>query len=522
MVAHILRLKLRLLANGFRRSPWQLVGVIVGGLYALGLVALLIVAAWFVADQGSWLTPISVLVSSVVVLGWAIIPPLLTGVDLTLEPARFVHFGIPSKKLSPGLILAGFISVPALLTVVAMLCFSVLWRLNAGAFAVALLANLATAVMAILACQYLTIVATTLRSKRRFREISFGLLFTVLIMLGPIINLVAQAGEQAGSWIGPVTEVLSYTPFGTFGAVPGSVVEQSFASGGLIHIGLGLLYLAGLVWLLVRATSAAVIAPPPQNKAAAAKGLGFFKWLPSTPTGAVAARCLTYWFRDPRYAISVIMVPLLPVLFYFMGTQTGNFTLMFLVGPIIGVLLGFSISADISYDNTAFALHVLTGVSGRADRAGRVLAVGLISIIPILAAGILPGLLSGQSWRVVGDLGLSLAALLVGFAVSSVVSARYTYSVPLPGDNPMKTPPGNGMRVAVTQLGTFALMGLLLVPVIIPFAFGLAQQSTMLGAVTLALALIYGAGLLFAGMVWGGRWFEQRQPELMQAVMLNK
>ena len=42
MVAHLLRLKLTLLRNGLRRSPWQLVGMAFAGLYALGLVGTLV------------------------------------------------------------------------------------------------------------------------------------------------------------------------------------------------------------------------------------------------------------------------------------------------------------------------------------------------------------------------------------------------------------------------------------------------------------------------------------------------
>ncbi len=41
-------------------------------------------------------------------------------------------------------------------------------------------------------------------------------------------------------------------------------------------------------------------------------------------------------------------------------------------------------------------------------------------------------------------LGLSLGILFSGLGLSAVVSARYTYPVPLPGDSPFKKPPGNG------------------------------------------------------------------------------
>src|SRR5699024_880052 len=117
------------------------------------------------------------------------------------------------------------------------------------------------------------------------------------------------------------------------------------------------------------------------------------KIVPATPTGAVMARALVYWLKDPRYAIGVLMVPMLPLIFWFAGRQSGDYTMMFLLGPLIGILLGFSISADVSYDNTAFALHVLTGVSGRADRAGRVAACFTIGIVPLLLAATLPAIL---------------------------------------------------------------------------------------------------------------------------------
>lgn len=521
MVAHILKLKLRLLANGFKRSIGQLIGLIIGAVYALGLITLLSLALWFTADEIAIHAQLNILIGSVIVLGWAVVPPLLTGVDLTLEPSRFVHFGIPEKVLGPALVLAGFLSVPALLTIVGLLASTLMWRLDAGAMLVAVLAAVGTAIMAILLCQYLTIMATALRAKRRFRELTFALLFVVLVGLGPLLTTVFAAAESISDWINPISAVLAYTPLGAFAALPGAIAAGNSAQFALCLV-LALAYLAGLYLLLVRSTAKATVTPPPQQRAAKVSGLGFFKLLPPTPVGAIAARALTYWFKDPRYAIGVLMVPMLPLIFWFTGSQSGNFTMMYLLGPLIGMLMGFSISADISYDNTAFALHALTGVSGRADRAGRALACFLVAIVPVVAAAVLPGAIAGQAWRIPGDLGLSIAALLVALGVSSVASARYTYSVPLPGDNPMKTPPGNGLRMALTQLGTVFTMSILLIPVVIPYVLGWLQGSQALGLLALAVGLVLGAGLLAGGIVLGGKWYEQRTPELMQAVMINK
>ncbi len=521
MVAHILKLKLRLLGNGFKRSTAQLVGVIIGGLYALGMIVLLTGISWFSAEQNPFPGQLTIIIGSAVVLGWAIIPPLLTGVDLTLEPARFVHFGIPTKVLAPALVLAGFISVPALLTFLGLLGASMMWRTDPAALILALIAAVATAVMAVLVCQYLTIMATALRAKRRFRELTFALLFLLLVSVGPLLSSVFAAAESITDWINPISAVLVYTPLGAFAALPGAWAAGNYAQLALCAA-LGVVYLAGLYLLLVRATGAATVAPPPQQRAATARGLGVFKLVPATPTGAVTARALVYWLKDPRYAIGVLMVPMLPLIFWFVGRQSGDYTMMFLLGPLIGILLGFSISADISYDNTAFALHVLTGVSGRADRAGRVAACFSIGILPLLLAAVLPPVLSDQLWRLPGDLGLSLAAFMIALGVASVASARYTYAVPLPGDNPMKTPPGNGLRIALTQLGTMGVMAVLLIPVVIPYVIAWAQRSQGAGFIALGVGLLLGSGLLIGGIVLGGKWYERRQPELMQAVMINR
>ena len=45
---------------------------------------------------------------------------------------------------------------------------------------------------------------------------------------------------------------------------------------------------------------------------------------PGTPTGAVAARALTYWIRDPRYAQSLITIPLVPAVLFFWGGFGSN------------------------------------------------------------------------------------------------------------------------------------------------------------------------------------------------------
>jgi ABC-2 type transport system permease protein len=236
----------------------------------------------------------------------------------------------------------------------------------------------------------------------------------------------------------------------------------------------------------------------------------------------VAARALTYWLKDPRYAASIVVVPLMPVLIWFASTNSGNPQLMLVLGPLLGILMAFAISADVSYDSTAFSLHVLTGVRGVDDRAGRVLACAVFALPVTLLAAILPPVFLGRTDLLPAILGISLCGLLAGLGVASVASARFTYAVPLPGESPFKTPPGAGARMAVVQLATFTIMSVLLLPALGLLVAQVLTHRALFGWLALAVGVVEGAVLLVAGIRLGGRWLDARAPELMQAVAANR
>jgi len=73
-----------------------------------------------------------------------------------------------------------------------------------------------------------------------------------------------------------------------------------------------------------------------------------------------------------------------------------------------------------------------------------------------------------------GQVGLSLGILFTGLGLSSVVSARYTVAVPLPGDSPFKKPPGNVGQTLAVQFAGMGILGLLVLPEVgLILAFGL-------------------------------------------------
>lgn len=523
MVAHLLALKWRLLLNGFKRSPWQLVGVIFGGLYALGVVMLLVAGLFMLGfEDPSFTSMLLNLAVSVIVLGWALIPVLAFGVDSTLDPARFVTFTLDRRQLTIGLLLGGFIGIPGLLTLVLLAAQALAWRSSLPAAIAGLICGVLTAVLCLAAARLSTTAATALTSNRRFRDIAGILLIIPLFLLGPILSGLGRGFEQAQGWLPTITTVLGWTPLGSFAAVPGDLAAGAWGIGALRFV-LSLGYLVAVIWLWQKMLFKALENPPvAASNGKGAKGLGVFARVPATPWGAVAARSLTYWLKDPRYAASIVIVPLLPVLFWFVGSQSDDFGLLLFVGPIIAVLMAFSISADVSYDSTAFALHVTSGVRGVADRTGRVVACAVLAVPVVLLATVLPPLISGENGMLPGLLGLSIGALCTGFGVSSVASARFTYAVPMPGESPFKTPPGAGARMALVQVATFGIMGVLLLPEIGLMVAFLITGNALLSWLALASGLVLGPVLMVFGIRLGGRWLDARLPELMQATMVNR
>ncbi|GAB3525822.1 transporter [Arthrobacter monumenti] len=523
MVADLVRLKLALLANSLRRSKWQLVGVIIGGLYGLSLLTGVVAGLVALSFAEPELTrTVVVLAGSAVVLGWMLIPLVAGGVDMTLDPARFVTFAIPLHKLLAGLMLASLVGVPGIVTLIAALATTASW----WKYPLPLVAAPVCALLAVFTCIVLSRLVTsataTLASSRRFKDVSGIVAFIPLVLLGPIIGSVATGIENARAFLPALAETMSWTPLGAAWSVPADLALGFYgAAAGKFLIAAGTLAL--LVWIWKISLARALVTPVHSAVARKSAGnLGFFARFPGTPTGAVAARSLTYWVRDPRYGASLIMVPVLPVLLIFAGSQSGDFGLLSFLGPFAAVLLVWSISADVSYDNTAFWMHVSSGVSGIADRTGRVLACAAFALPVSLLFVVLP-LWLNDSWNLLpAMLGLTLGVLLTGLGLASVVSARYTYNVPAPGDSPFKTPPGSGVRTILVQFVGWLTLAVLIAPELVLALISIATGAMLFGWLALGAGLVLGAVFLVLGIRIGGRWFDRRTPELLLAVSHNK
>jgi len=517
VVAHLLRLKLTLLRNGLRRSVWQIVGLVVLSLYVLGGLVAATAGLVALSLAGPELVrTVLVLSGSLLVLGWWFVPLVAFGVDATLDPSRFATFAIPRRSLLTGLAVSGLIGIPGVATTLVVLGAALTWWRSP----IALLVSVPLVPVALATCVVGSRAGTTLlaplMARRRYRELAAGVMILPFMLLGPIFSAVTT-GIAAGKDVLPgLASVAGWTPMGAVWAVPADAVagRWGIAAGRVV---VALATLAVLVAIWDRALGRALVTPATAGSGrggARGRGLGAFGWFPATPVGAVAARSLTYWRRDPRYAKALLVVPLIPgVMFFSSGGRDGGMLLV--AGPLVALVLGWSISADVAYDGTAFWTHVATPLEGRADRAGRMIAAALIGV-PVVIALVTVSVAVAARWDLLPALlGVSLGLLLTAYGGAVVTSAKVVYPVAKPEENPFTTQQGGSMAAVVSQLlGWGAVIGLSL-PEIVLGGVAAGTHSMLLGVVTLVVGLGCGTVVAVVGIRIGGRALDSGAPDLL-------
>lgn len=527
MVAHLLRLKVTLLRNSLKRTPWQLVGLIIGGLYGIGMLIMALVglAALGAAETGLVGT-VLVLGGAAMFLGWLVIPVVASGLDMTLDPARFTTYAVPMKSMLVGLALSGFIGIPGAITLLVSVGTAIAWWRHPVAAVAALLCGAVAALTCVIASRAVTAASTSLASSRRFKDASGVVVLVPLMCMGPIIAGISSGLSNFAEYLPQLAANVSWTPLGAIWAVPAAVAAGAWGAAALKFL-IALATLAALTWLWKVCLARSLVTPAFSGGGRRSPGKqGFFAMFPQTPTGAVAARCLTYWFRDPRYSAGIIVAPLIPLVMVFGGSQAGGLES---VGPILSYagafaafMITWSICADISYDNTAFALHLSTGLSGKADRTGRVMAAAVLALPLGLIFAIVGAIIAGNWLNFLSATGLLMAASGAGLGLSSVFSSRFTMNVPLPGESPMKSKPGNNFTTVLIQLAGFAGAFVLIIPVGILVLVGLNTAGPLFAWLAFVVGVVLGAVYVVLGIRMGAAQYDQRGPELLQAVSIDR
>ncbi len=526
MVAAVLSLKFRVVRHQLQREWWRALLLVGGAVWSLSLIPATFWLQQYLFDEAAGAREeLMVGLTAVCVIGWIIVPLLVTGLEDTLDPGRFASLGVPAKRLMPGLTVAAMLTLPTLFFAAVFLILALAWRADGMAvLAVAGVGGLLTVAFMVMTARVAVAWSTRLLSSRSARAWGLGGIVVLIAILLPTGWLTFRDGlASALAYEIPTSLVwLGYTPVGAGISAPGAL-----AGGDALGAVWRLAIVAGAVWIAHRAWRANVaytlIHPTFRGGGArrrddvildgATSGSG------DPATGAIRSRLLLYWRTDSRYVVNAIGVVTLPAVFFVIVGPVLEFDprWTFAAPVMLAASIGWGRHNDVAYDSSALHMDVTAGRIGRAVMTGRTQAV-LLWAVPLVMLGALAVLVWSGLWQVTpGLIGACVGALGVTLGISALTSVLLPYRAPGPGENPFGADVGSVGASLVAQIVSGAAMAAALPLVTVAFVLSLTVDARWGW-----LALVAGIGLGVAGLVAGvrmaGSVYDRRAGKLLAVV----
>lgn len=521
MVASLLGLRLRSLGNHvFRpRSVAEAGSVAIGGALVLLAIIALIAFGGLMRDTTAELRSATfVVLGSGVVAGFWLLP-FAFRVDDGMAPRAFAAFEFSPLRLAATLAVSRLISVPVMLLAILLAVQVAAWGTDGGA-AVAVIAGILTLAMCTLGSQIASVVAGR---GIVWRNVAMLLALLAAAVAAPLAAaLIALDWSADGvTYLRRAAAVLDWTPFGVVWGATGAAAEGDLAlAWGRLAIAAGIVAVLAAVWMWIVRRAATTL--PRAETVKRLAGLGVFEALPAVPGGVIAARSIVYWMRDSRYAVPLLILPLIPIViavaFAFAGIPA--MVVAWLCVPLVALFIGWSVHNDIAADGTAFWLHVVTGVGGRADRWGRVVPPLLVGAVVTVGGSFLTGWIVGYAPMILPLIAIAACLLLVGLGVGSAASAIAPYPTVAPGDGPFAQPQALRGGESAKQALSLLVSLVLALPAIIVTALG---ATTDPGLVGVGIWIAFGSGIvvLLAGTELGALVVSKRAPEILAFTQQN-
>ncbi|MEB8339781.1 transporter [Streptomyces endophyticus] len=520
MTTVLVQLKLALLRNGLRQSAGRRAAYI-ASLLAAALVAALQLLGLILLHGNAHAATIGIPLTTLLALGWAVLPLFFPSGDETLDPTRLAMLPLRPDPLVRGLLVASLVGIGPLFTL--CLAFGAAYAVAHGA-AGAVVAVLAVP-LTVLTCVALarTVAAANIRllTSRKGRDLA--VLSGLVIAVGAqLVNFGVQRLGAAGGVdaLDPVAKVLGWIPPASAIAAVDAASKASYGTA-LAQLALCAAALLTLLTLWRRALTRLMTAPDGSTIEAASPGRrrtrAGARLLPEGRTGTVMERSLRYVWRDPKtkaaWVTSLAIGLIVPVFNALQGTGTVYFA-CFASG-----MLGIQMYNQFGQDTSAFWMVAMTIASPKdayTELRARAYALLLITLpYATLVTVVTTAML--DAWPDLPEvLGLSYALLGAMLATGAWTSARFPYSIPQEGYK--NVAPGQAGLAWISIFGGMVAAALLCTPVLALTITLHATDSASWTWILLPIGAAYGAAATVLGLRLAAPRTADRLPEILLAV----
>ncbi|QHC25909.1 transporter [Streptomyces sp. GS7] len=523
--AVFIRLKLTLLRNGLRQSAGRTAAYVISFVGALVFAAGLVVG--LIALRGNaHAGALTVLLTGILTLAWAVMPLFFPSGDETLDPTRLVMLPLRPRPLVRSLLVASLVGVGPLFTLALVTGSVVSVAHGAAGAAVGVLAVVLVVLVCVTLARAVATASVRLLTSRRGRDLA--VLSGLFIAIGAqAVNLAARRlGSPDGlSMLEPLGNVLRWVP-------PASAIsavdDAGHAAYGRAAAGLALTVaaLALLLWWWQRTLTTLMTAPDSSTLQTADKDgarrsgsgeRGLARLLPGGRTGTVMLRSLRYAWRDPKSKMSWASALGFGLLVPVISAVQGNGSIYTAFSS--SALLGMMMYNQFGQDTSAFWMVASTISSARdahQELRARALTLALVAV-PYVTLVVLGTAALVGPWSAFPQVyGLSLALLGALLATGAMASALFPYSIPSEGNK--NVAPGQAGIAWISLFGGFLTAAVLCLPVIaLTVWLHIAGMQSLLW-VLLPAGAVYGLGIAALGLRLAAPRVVARLPEILAAV----
>lgn len=456
---------------------------------AVGAGALMAVAGRFLHPADA-VPPIAF---SIVALGWVMGPLVAASFDDALDPRRFEALPLSKTQLGVGMAAAGLVGPGGVASTIGLMIGSIVGFAGAASVVPIAVTVVLQVLLAAVSARFVLTLLTDMLRARRTREVMGVVVALTAAVPGVISGLINTGALEISADLAAFARPLTWLPAGALGRSVVAFADGDWALGllGWLYGGAALsVVLLGYGWALDRLQVVADSAANGPRVARRGEALRpRFIPLPVGPIGAVTAKELAYFRRDPRVRGQLIgsLVGLAVI-----GT-VGLPAIRSEFGPFLSVPMAFFVVLALlvnqfGYDGGAFWSYLVTSPSMTDVIKGKNLAGGIFAGTLAVLSALFGAIVSGSWIHVPAAIVVAFAVVVLWAAVGNVTSV--TGPIRIPDKTVFASQGLSGSAFLASMIG-LAAAAVLLLPVLAAMAAALWLGGPIWGAGVSLLASVY-------------------------------